>query len=332
MALKISVRSTDTKANELTFDQPLVIVGRSSGSDVRLPDPSVSQRHASIRRRGGDYIVQDESSSNGTFVGVVRLPPGAPRVLRPGDLIRVGRVWLEVGIEHGVEPSSANDTKELALRLVEGALKAEGTASAPVVSVERGPDPTAGPLILDEFGHRYVVGRSPQCDLVITDDDLSRRHLELQRIGGDVVVKDLGSKNGTLMDGEPLTRPIKWRNQELVLGNTTLRVEDPLADVMGEIEAAPDDIVSEDESLDPPNAVVSEEDEVQPGNSPLSPRTKAVSRPAPANEAPIAKRPTRSKTTSRSRSSWTTVDLLVAALALVVLALSVAGIAWLMSG
>ena len=79
----------------LTFDGPRVVIGRSQGCDVRLPDVSVSQRHASLRSKGGHYTIVDEGSANGTFVGGIRLSPRSPRDLRTGDLVRVGRVWLE---------------------------------------------------------------------------------------------------------------------------------------------------------------------------------------------------------------------------------------------
>ena len=91
MALTVVVRSGDLKSQAtITFDAPRIVIGRGDGCEIRLPDPSVSHRHASIRQRGTDYVVVDEGSSNGTFVGPVRLSPHAPRVVRSGDLIRVG--------------------------------------------------------------------------------------------------------------------------------------------------------------------------------------------------------------------------------------------------
>jgi predicted component of type VI protein secretion system len=103
MALKVLIRSGDLKTPpSITFDAPRIVVGRGEGSEVRLPDPSVSHRHASIRQRGTDYVIVDEGSTNGTFVGGVRLSPQAPRVVRSGELVRVGRVWLELEIEQAL--------------------------------------------------------------------------------------------------------------------------------------------------------------------------------------------------------------------------------------
>src|SRR6187551_2095078 len=100
MALTVVVRSGDHPTPlKISLDAPRIVIGRGDGCEVRLPDASVSHRHASIRQRGADYIVLDEGSTNGTFVGPVRLSPQAPRVLINGDLIRIGRVWLEIVIE-----------------------------------------------------------------------------------------------------------------------------------------------------------------------------------------------------------------------------------------
>src|SRR5262249_5035608 len=83
MALTIVIRSGDTRTRaQITFDAPRVVIGRGDGCEVRLPDPSVSHRHASIRQRGSEYVLIDEGSSNGTFVGPVRLSAQAPRVIR----------------------------------------------------------------------------------------------------------------------------------------------------------------------------------------------------------------------------------------------------------
>src|SRR4051812_34570868 len=102
MSVTVVVRSGATAKNSgpaLTFDGHRIVIGRSSGSDVRLPDPSVSLRHASIRAQGGEYAIFDEGSTNGTWVGSSRLDAHTPRTVRTGDLVRLGRVWLEVVVD-----------------------------------------------------------------------------------------------------------------------------------------------------------------------------------------------------------------------------------------
>src|SRR6188474_4000461 len=128
MALTVVVRSGDLKSQAtITFDAPRIVIGRGDGCEIRLPDPSVSHRHASIRQRGTDYVVVDEGSSNGTFVGPVRLSPQAPRVIRSGDLVRIGRIWLELRVEQAVATQNPQaTTREIALALVASSLAAEG--------------------------------------------------------------------------------------------------------------------------------------------------------------------------------------------------------------
>jgi len=69
------------------------------------------------------------------------------------------------------------------------------------------------------------VGRAPDCDLVLADPTVSKRHLELRRQGADVVVADLGSTNGTRVNGAGIqTRPLA-DGDEIRLGATVLRYE-----------------------------------------------------------------------------------------------------------
>lgn len=48
---------------------------------------------------------------------------------------------------------------------------------------------------------RYLIGRSPSCDIVINDQSVSRSHAELVIEGSTVYVRDLGSSNGTFING-----------------------------------------------------------------------------------------------------------------------------------
>jgi DNA-binding transcriptional ArsR family regulator len=71
-------------------------IGRKRGLAVSLDyDPFVSLEHAVVAPRGGDFVVTDlPSSKNGTAVNWRQLPPGGSRVLRPGDVVGVGRSLL----------------------------------------------------------------------------------------------------------------------------------------------------------------------------------------------------------------------------------------------
>jgi two-component system cell cycle response regulator len=68
-------------------DKPLML-GRGDDCDIRIPDNSVSRRHARIEPSADGYVVGDLGSTNGTFVNDTQL--AAPAPLQDGDYLRVG--------------------------------------------------------------------------------------------------------------------------------------------------------------------------------------------------------------------------------------------------
>jgi FOG: FHA domain len=56
-------------------------------------------------------------------------------------------------------------------------------------------------------GEKFVIGRHSENDLTISESSLSRRHLKIERFGDVFVVSDMGSSNGTSLNGEPLKQP-----------------------------------------------------------------------------------------------------------------------------
>jgi pSer/pThr/pTyr-binding forkhead associated (FHA) protein len=60
---------------------------------------------------------------------------------------------------------------------------------------------------------------------VVTDPNASRRHAEIRRDGNDVVVVDLGSTNGTRVNGAPIRERVLEDGDEIVIGTTFLRFE-----------------------------------------------------------------------------------------------------------
>jgi hypothetical protein len=88
--LVVIERGRAGKAFELTKDR--VIIGRLPESDVAVPDPGVSRRHAEIRQQDGQYVLVDLGSTNGTKVNKSQIDE---RVLEEGDRIAIGRTVLE---------------------------------------------------------------------------------------------------------------------------------------------------------------------------------------------------------------------------------------------
>lgn len=344
-------------ARSLRFDGQRVRVGRGASCDLRLPDGSISTHHATLSRRGHQWLLIDEGSTNGTFVGAVRLAAGAPRILAGRELVRLGRLWVELTItaDEG-ELADAETTRELALALVAARHRRE-PVSAPVrVCVVDGPG-RGRELVLDE-GQTAIVGRAPDADLVLVDLDTSRRHLEVRRTVVGVEVRDLGSKNGSTLAGHELGQRFrKWPHGALlVLADTTLSCVDPMQAALEALTAAPDEPIDADALIDgplpptPPPVVAPRvmPSTATPTPAPPSPSADETQRRAPTPAPPPSElvagadhvdseplplvaepspAPARVKAPERRPSN--AIDLAVAGFAVVVIAASALGLWWL---
>jgi hypothetical protein len=70
-----------------------------------------------------------------------------------------------------------------------------------------------------------VIGRMPECTVVLSDPNVSRRHAEVVRVEDNFVVRDLGSTNGTKLNGVPLAEGYLRSGDAITVGSTTLVFE-----------------------------------------------------------------------------------------------------------
>lgn len=88
-----------------------------------------------------------------------------------------------------------------------------------------------GSIVLPD-GQRFVlddevvtIGRLPDCELLLADPRVSRHHAEIRPSGDDFVVVDLGSTNGTRVNGVRVSQRVLRDGDELAFGSTRLRFE-----------------------------------------------------------------------------------------------------------
>ena len=72
-----------------------------------------------------------------------------------------------------------------------------------------------------------TIGSDPGCELVLTDERVSRRHLELAQEGKRFTARDLGSTNGTLVNGAAVDRARLRDCDVIVVGITELVYHEP---------------------------------------------------------------------------------------------------------
>lgn len=146
---------------------PSVSLGYAATNDIIIPNPVVSGRHARIYRIDGGYVLEDQTSTNGTFVGGRRVHRSA---LTLGDTFALGSHALvfDEALRARVDERATARTDEIPL--------------AP--------------------GRVLRIGREPSNDVVLAAPTVSKRHAELEVLpsGAGYVVRDLGSQNGVFLN------------------------------------------------------------------------------------------------------------------------------------
>ncbi|MBZ0282905.1 MAG: FHA domain-containing protein [Anaerolineae bacterium] len=181
------------KVFELTTD--IVTIGGGSKNSVVIMDNDVSRDHCKLIRVMADYEVQDLNSVRGTFVSGQRVRDGW--VLKPGDLIELGEnVMLEY------ERASINvELQKVDLPAPTRHSEKPSPDAAPSLVMKVGPKPGNIYPLTDR---KVTIGRDLTNDIVIQDPEISRFHLVLKWADTSYQIQELGSTNGTMVNGNVL--------------------------------------------------------------------------------------------------------------------------------
>ncbi|MBL7163115.1 MAG: FHA domain-containing protein [Anaerolineales bacterium] len=191
-----------------------ILIGRGDDCDLTLEHQEISRRHARLSRVGEEILLTDLGSSNGTYVDGQPLTPNMPVALSPGQLIMIGGFTLALNVPgvvatYVVEDRTPRRVEILHLRYRFGS----GEWQTYVL-----PDGDT------------TFGRGEDNDLAFEDDEVSRHHAVLTLADNKLLLTDLGSTNGTLVDGIPLVPHQKQPvliGQFIAIGDHTLYVEAP---------------------------------------------------------------------------------------------------------
>lgn len=195
-----------TDGREYRIGANPIVFGREAGADIVVAGDDVSRRHAELHRDPAGFLLLD-ASVNGTLVNGERVM--GERRLKAGDLIRIG---VEEFRFHAGDAPPAGANHRLSNTMF-------GMAAfrPPEEPLPPAPAPLASVLFRSgaRKGERIAlsvpminVGRADFNDLVLADPSVSTMHAKIQRRGGVWILADLGSTNGTFMEGEPVTAEV----------------------------------------------------------------------------------------------------------------------------
>lgn len=143
-----------------------------------------------------------------------------PRVtLEPDDRLRLGEAEVEASVSEAAPAAVPTDQVDGGTRVFE-------------VPVVRGPqatleirEPNRPPRRIPMSGAPIRIGRAPECELVLKDSRVSRRHARLASRDGVLVLTDLGSTNGTLVNGRRVSEMVLGEGDTIQIGETRVVVE-----------------------------------------------------------------------------------------------------------
>jgi pSer/pThr/pTyr-binding forkhead associated (FHA) protein len=179
-----------------TFECPFVLVGRDSRSDLVLDSNHVSRRHAFLQAVGGRLYVVDLNSRSKVFWEGDKAPRGQGW-LDGSRFIRIGPYVLRRAItDYALGPIAELQRSSPAsedLQNVSGNSPKAGLE----LPIRTGADASLWPLDR-QFN---LVGRSEECQLVVTDESVSRFHAALLLTHAGVWVVDLRATEGVHVNG-----------------------------------------------------------------------------------------------------------------------------------
>jgi predicted component of type VI protein secretion system len=244
MGVRFVVRSCEGKKPgsviDYPFEQTRIVIGRGASSDVRIPHRTISELHATVQQHGDLWQLADASSTNGTSMNGQRLTAGRPKRLRDGDLIELGA--YVVSFHTGVlvpEPVSAERTAELARRLLRESYGArDQSLPAPRLCVVSGPA-TGKVLEIAPALSRALVGTKPGCQLVLVDGEMALEHIEVIHDLDGVLIRAVGENVFGLGGQQQRARRLR-DGDELTLGATRLLFEEPAQIAIDSLKHEPD--------------------------------------------------------------------------------------------
>ncbi|MER7641387.1 FHA domain-containing protein [Streptomyces sp. NPDC126522] len=234
-------------------------LGRDPQGDVVVDDARVSWRHATISWGGRSWVIDDHGSTNGTFVQGQRIHqmeigPGTsvylgnatdgPRLNLSGAAAAVATPQAQPQQQpyaaQGVGPGWAQQAPpQQAPAQTPEQQRYQAPAAAANIPPQQGSGAGAGapsvygdrsPTTFHQFslGRVMRIGRALENELVVSDLQVSRHHAEFHATpDGRFEIRDLGSHNGTYVNGQPITKggsALLGPNDIVGVGHSTFRL------------------------------------------------------------------------------------------------------------
>lgn len=191
-------------------------VGSAPDNDIMLPAAKqVQPRHLELQlepRRGLTLSVSDSSA----VVHVNGRPVREKAILRLGDMVGVGSVRLVIRpdqdrVEKPPKAAGENETRQ---------------RHTPPRVILRGVSGSYFGKVIP-LRAKTVIGRGSDCDIVLNESEMSRRHALIENTPEGLFLRDLGSANGTFVNGTSVRDTVLKPGDQLAFDQNRFLIEAP---------------------------------------------------------------------------------------------------------
>lgn len=201
MTLEIIIQTPDGKSRQVDLKGESLRLGRGAGNNIVIPSEVVSRKHACIEKRPDGWWYKDEGSKNGTYHN--------------------GRKIREIKLQDGMKLQLGQREREIVI--LKFYLAEEQSYQQPPANLETVIDkrePTTGYINLKAAtppkAGRQILGRDEEADIQLQAPVVSRRHASIQPETPEWTITDLGSKNGTFLNGKRITRTKQLKKGDVI--------------------------------------------------------------------------------------------------------------------
>lgn len=158
-----------------------VNIGRNENNDLIVASNIISGNHAEIKLINNTLYITDKNSTNGTFINNQRINPGQPNEIFGKTVFLSGANGIQI-IAKSTSSSNQNQS-----------IKEDGE--------------NLGKKILQQLESKstIIIGRSETADVLINNSLVSRNHTKIIKNGNKYFIEDLGSMNGTYVNGQRIS-------------------------------------------------------------------------------------------------------------------------------
>jgi len=197
--------------------QAVYVIGRKSPSDILINDDKISSQHIQIvHNENNEIYLLDLNSANGTFINGEQIKSGVPYLITAKDQIFLATEKILLTFYPDNYQSISIQKDELAKK------RALGSTNI----LER----------LNSKG-KVIIGRSSACDVILSDQiTVSRQHASIELKQGRIYITDLGSMNGTFVNGKNIKGTVEInQNDKIIIGRNLIQLIGQAIDLSTEV-------------------------------------------------------------------------------------------------